>query len=378
MPKDVPTELSREDRLFLLLCRGQLTADEQAQARELLSPSLHWPVLLDRAKTHGVYPLVYRNLEQLGLSQVPHTVQIELKHAYMANALRNQLLAEDLADILRLLGQAGIPVIPLKGVALAESLYGDRDSRVCSDLDLLVPPAYCQRAIEIIIAAGYPDVYQEDFFRKLALRHGRHYSFQRDDPARSTYIELHWRLMQYSSRDSDIVKDLWAEARLTQCCGVPCYVLSREWEVLYLAFHAAHHRWECLKWLVDFDQLCKSRPPDWQPVKDKAEQFELELVLGQTLAVCSHLLGTPLPANCNSVSLPTKVLLFPQTPSNDGGFEAAVFPMTLLRHRWDKLRCAANILFIPRPADQRSLHLPPAVSFLYYPLRVLRLIGKRL
>jgi hypothetical protein len=375
---DMSSHLTREDRLCLLLCRGQLTPDEQARARELLSSPLEWSLLLERAYTHGVYPLVYCNLRQLGFSAVPQMVQTELKRAYMANALRNQLLAEDLARLLHLLSTAGIPAIPLKGIALAESLYGDQYTRVCADVDLLVPPVHCHRAIEVILSAGYPDVYHNAFFRKLALRHGRHYSFQRNDAGPSTYVELHWRLVQYSSRDSDIVEDLWAEARLTHSCGASAYTFSPEWELLYLALHAAHHRWEGLKWLVDLDQLCRCRPPDWRRVEEKADRFELDLMLGPTLAVCSLLLGTPLPANDSSVSLPAKVRLFPMTPSTDSGFERTLFPMALLRHRWDKLRCAANILFVPKPADQDFLHLPAAVGFLYYPIRVLRLIGKRL
>ncbi|HKV80683.1 MAG TPA: nucleotidyltransferase family protein [Candidatus Sulfotelmatobacter sp.] len=363
VPEDMSPQVNREDRLCLLLCRRQLTLDEQARAREFLSAPLQWPLLLERAYAHGVYPLVYRNLRQLGFSAVPDMVQTELKRAYMANALRNQLLAEDLARLLHLLSHADIPVIPLKGIALAESLYGDQYARVCADVDLLVPPAYCNRAVEVILSAGYPDVYHDAFFRKLELRHGRHYSFQRDNAGRCTYIELHWRLVQYSSRDNDIVADLWAEARLTNRCGAPAYTFSSEWELLYLALHVAEHRWEGLKWLVDLHELCTCRPPDWRRLKEKAEQFELDLVLSQTLAVCSLLLGTRLPDDYNSVSLPAKVRLFPMTPFTAGGFATAFLPMTLLRRRWDKLRYLANIVFIPKPADQDFLNLPAAVSF---------------
>ena len=85
---------------------------------------------MERARSHQVYPLVYRNLSDLGFSGVPEAVQSGLKSLYLANALRNQLLAEELARVLRLLGDAGIPVIPLKGVPLAQSLFGDPAARV--------------------------------------------------------------------------------------------------------------------------------------------------------------------------------------------------------------------------------------------------------
>ena len=62
------------------------------------------------------------------ISHVPEQVLAELKGAYVSNALRNQLFAEELARLLRLLGDAAIPVIPLKGVTLSQALYGDPGS----------------------------------------------------------------------------------------------------------------------------------------------------------------------------------------------------------------------------------------------------------
>ena len=55
---------------------------------------------MERAYSHQVYPLVYRNLLDLGFPGVPEAVQSELKGLYLANALRNQLLAEELARVL--------------------------------------------------------------------------------------------------------------------------------------------------------------------------------------------------------------------------------------------------------------------------------------
>jgi hypothetical protein len=56
---------------------------------------------------HEVYPLPYRSLRAFGFPGVPEVVQTELKGAYLANAWRNELFAEELARLLGLLGQAG-------------------------------------------------------------------------------------------------------------------------------------------------------------------------------------------------------------------------------------------------------------------------------
>jgi hypothetical protein len=86
--------LTPEDELCLLLARGQLNPEERTRILEFLAIPLQWPLLLERAYSHQVYPLLYRNLRDLGFSGVPDAVQAELKGLYLANALRNQLLVE--------------------------------------------------------------------------------------------------------------------------------------------------------------------------------------------------------------------------------------------------------------------------------------------
>lgn len=367
--------LNPEDSLCLLLARARLTPEEQSEARELLASPVNWPHLVERAYAQGVYPLVYSNLRELGFFGVPDAIGTELKRAYLANAIRNQLLSQELAHLLRRLSDARILAIPLKGIALAESLYGDPATRVSTDIDLLVPPPQRDDAIEIIRAAGYRDVFDDSFFRKIDLRYGRHYAFRRDYTGCSTDVELHWRLIQHSSQDQDAVADLWAEAQPRQCFGAPAHCLSPEWEFLYLAIHAADHGWQGLKWLVDLHHLSITRPPDWQRVKEKAEQFGFERVVLRTLITCSRLLGTPLPDAYKCASFATDLRLSAFELSSDP-FEAPFAHLELLPRPWDKLRYLANVVVVPKPADREFVRLPEAVSFLYYPLRAFRLLGK--
>jgi hypothetical protein len=368
--------LTHEDRLCLLLSLGQLTPEEQTRTRKFLSAPVQWSQVLDRAYTHQTYPLVYCNLRELEFFGVPDAVRAELKSAYLANALRNQLLSNELARLLNQLSEAKVPAIPLKGVSLAESLYGDPAARVSTDLDLLVPTLQLDHAIEVIRAAGYADKFDDSFFRRLDLRHGRHYSFEGSTAGYSTLVELHWRLVQHSSRDADAVKDLWTEAQPTRCFGVPACRLSPEWEFLYLSIHAADHGWQGLKWLVDVHHLSTSRPPDWRCVAHKAEQFGLDRVVARTLATCSLLLETPLPKAYSSVVLPARLASFPLMDLTGARRTAAFSHLPLLQQPWDKLRCVANVVFVPKPADRNFLRLPRALSLLYYPLRVLRLVAK--
>ena len=369
--------LSLEDHLCLLLSRGQLVPTHEVQVRELLSLPVRWPKLLELVYAHETWPLVYRNLRELGFLSVPDAVRAELKCAYATTALKNQFAVDELTALVDRLSDARIPVVPLKGVYLANSLYGDPATRVSSDLDLLVLPGQLDRSLEVIRAAGYRDVFDDRFFRKLELRYGRHYSFVRDGTPYSTQVEVHWRLVQHSSDDGAAVDDLWAEAQPARCFGTSAYQLSPAWQFLYLCLHAADHSWRGLKWLTDVDQLCVSQPPEWGRVKQKADQFCLESVVRRTLATCSLLFGTPLPEAYASVYLRPEwrrsALALSPKPE-----QQTLSHLSLLARPWDRLRCLANVILVPKPADRNFVRLPAALSVLYYPLRAVRLIGKRL
>jgi len=365
--------MTAEDQLCLLLARGQIEPDVHQRILKFLASPLRWPLLLERAYDHQVYPLVYRNLRQLGFPAVPDTVQTSLKGAYLANALRNQLLAEELARLLHLLSDAGIPAIPLKGVALAESLYGDPAARVCADIDLLIRPTNLNQTLDLMLTSGYRDDFRDRFFSKLTLRHGRHYDLVRDKRDISFCLELHWQLVQHSSRNDEATTDLWAEARPKTFFGASALSLSTEWEFLYLSIHAADHNWQSLKWLADIHQVATSTPVDWPRITQKAERLELDLVIGQTLNASSLLLGTPLPLGWSPNSR-----VFPNVPFPAGGPAPAFSHLRVLRQPLDKLRCVANVVLVPKPADRNFLRLPTPVGSLYYVVRPLRLVGKRL
>ncbi len=349
-----------EDELCLLLARGPLTSEARARALELLATPLRWPVIMERARSHQVYPLVYRSLSDLGFSGVPEAVQSGLRNLYLANALRNQLLAEELARVLSLLGDAGIPVIPLKGVPLALSLFGDPAARVCGDIDILVPPADIVRAIDLILASGYRAEINHPYFSKLALRHGRHFSVVREGRGISFVLEVHWILVQHSSKNAEAIRNLWAETRPQTCFEVAARSLSPEWEFLYLCMHAADHDWQVLKWLADIHQIVLSGTVNWQQAMEEAERLELDPVIRQTLAVSSLLLGTPLPADCSPACLPERLRIFPRAPLPEDSPEAtlAFRHLRVLTRPLDKLGYFATLIFAPKLADLEFVRFP--------------------
>ncbi len=82
-------------------------------------------------------PILYHSLSSLG-GEVPPATFALLKQGYETNLRRTLLLARELIRILDRFDALAIDVIPYKGVALAETLYGDIALRQAGDIDLLV------------------------------------------------------------------------------------------------------------------------------------------------------------------------------------------------------------------------------------------------
>jgi Uncharacterised nucleotidyltransferase len=368
--------MSPEDELCLLLSRGQLSRSVRREASELLATPLQWDRLLRRASAHQILPLVYQNLRALDFFGVPRDARTHLTLTFRRNALRNEFLARELSRVLWILSDARVPVIPLKGVALAERLYGDPARRVCSDLDILVPPDTVPRARRRLLDLGYTSPFSEDFFLKHQFLTSADCSLLNEESTLPYLLEVHWTLLQHSSKDQQVMQDLWSQARPQECSGSTIYKMTPEWELLYLAAHAAYHKWHTLKWLADIHDLCLSTRIDWEQVKQKAERFELTSIVRYTLTACSSLFGMPMPPYISALALPAGVRLFPESLVQSEIWKAPLFYPRLLRRPSEKLRWLAEMLFIARLADRTFFHLPTALNFLYYVLRPLRLAFK--
>ena len=367
------SHLTPEDRLCLLLAQGYLSQAAREEALGLLVGPLQWDPILERAKAHEVYPLLYRNLKNLGFPCVPDTARAELEALFRMNALRNSLLARELAQVLGTLHHAAIPVIPLKGLLLAESLYGDISLRVCADMDILVPRRCVTQAFDLLVARGYVAEFPRWFLGDGRLRNNFEFSLWRRDGAAHFLVELHWGVMLEAAADEGSMKDLWAEAHGKDFLGVPVYDLSPEGQLLFLVTHAARHNWQGLKWLVDIHELCRRRDLPWDRVTILARKLGWEPLVQWSLSACHSLLETPLPPGFVVELPPIQGNLFPAAPTLPTPLNATLGFLRLAKRPSEKVRIFLRRLLTPTPADWKLYRLPTSLAFLYYVIRPLRL-----
>ncbi len=302
-------------------------------------------------------PLAARSLAALGWRDVPPPVRAAFEAARRINAARNALVARALGRVLEGLGRAGVPVIPLKGVALSESLYGDAALRVSADLDILVPRECVARAWTVLGELGYVMADHEERVEAselgLLLESNIEFAFASPEAA-GCPVELHWGIAWRWPHSAPALADLWADARPRPFRGAPAHALGPEWELLYLAVHAARHRWESLKWLVDIHEICRRGGLDWEKVRAKADRFGLTDVLEISLQASAALFDTPLPSSSPARALPGWLELFPATPDPLDIWQGALYPARLFARPSERLGYLARVLLVPTLAERRA------------------------
>lgn len=367
------SSVTPEDRLCLLLARGRFSPEIAAQAVERLDAGVDWDALLESARVHGLLSLVYHRLRALEFRGVPGTIRRRLTDTFGVNAIRNELLTKELISVLTQLEAAGVPVIPLKGIVLAESVYGDSALRVCADLDVLIQPKHLQECLRILCSYGYQDRLADPAFVRLVSRYGKDCALMREE-GRLTYpLQIHCGLICGGPAERDLLADVWREATPRPFHSAPAHAMSAEWEFLYLAAHAARHGMFPFKWLVDLDWLLVRGALDWKAIQAKARTRGWQRVVESCLAACAELLETPIPEPFATASTATRASVSisapgPLTIAREALFTARLLPTLGKRVQFFLLR-----LFVPTAADGEFLHFPSRLFFLYYLLRPLRL-----
>lgn len=260
-----------------------------------------WQVLLDLAFDHGVAGVLFRRLASASVRvpiQVPTQIHDAAQRRLAVDRLWHQRLVSDLRQVLEAFDQAGLRAICLKGPLLSERLYPEPSLRVSGDLDLLVDPAAMEPARQVLERIGY----------RLHLGLPQHARvFEREGGAT---VDLHYRA------SGGFGTSLEAESFIAN--AVPyrttqlehAWILSPEDELVYLAVHAARHRFLRLRWLLDL-QLFIQRHPDLSGEKIVARGSDLGVsrALAATGTVLAQRLRLALPGHGGRPGLQTRLAL---------------------------------------------------------------------
>ncbi len=268
-----------------------------------------WQALLQWAISQRVISIVYYYLkDQDNRFNIPEDVRQAMRQAHLQQAGRQVALFHELTKILETLHQANIPVVLLKGIDLAYTLYPDPSLRPIGDLDLLIPYECVDEAIARILPMDYRLEFSWSM-PEICKGHTEHFYTEANLDKQSApfaHVELHWRLVTgHASRYAADPEWFWQGTRPTVFNNIPCLSLKPDRNLLYLAGHAAikhvlfkHGQGQVsLLWFYDMHLLLsqKTKTLDWDELLAAGHRFGWNTALYLALQETQARFGTPLP-----------------------------------------------------------------------------------
>lgn len=165
--------------------------------------------------------------------RIAHPALASLRETHRFTLIQHLSHQHRLAQMLRLLREAGIEPVHYKGWSLA-TLYPDAGLRPYGDVDITVEPRHFERARDLLWASGNRD-----------------------------YCDLRLNFFDLPGRSHDA---LYARSRLAYIGGEPLRVLGHEDHLRLVCQHFRRHGGIRALWLCDAAMLLETRPPDfdWQ------------------------------------------------------------------------------------------------------------------
>ncbi len=245
------------------------------------------------AQAEGVAPLVYSVIRDQGWLSAE--AEQPLRMAYYQNARRNVLLFRELGVVLQHLTAAGIPVIVLKGAALAHIVYANPAVRPMCDVDLLVREADVPAALRVLRDVGFTLIPPRAYRNEVMARRTSAFDF---------VIELHWHLFVIPYYIYTLSNAwLWETVLPLQIEGNAVHSLGPEAQLLHLCGHLyLHHALEGsqvqLIWLHDIAEVLRQYQAvlDWPAFLDAAQCYGLVQPVQKVFALLRGLhLPIPVP-----------------------------------------------------------------------------------
>lgn len=196
-----------------------------------------WHALMALAATQRVRPLFWHRLKQKGLAGLlPAEVAEELREASRRNTMHNMLRYGELRRLLAALKAEGIPLILLKGIYLAGTVYENMGLREMNDVDVLARPADLMRIADTLAGLGYAS--PQPICPNVTLATNHHLPPMVKG---GLTFEVHWNLTYPGESCTIDPACLWECAVPVRIAGREALALSPEDLLLHLCLHTSHH-----------------------------------------------------------------------------------------------------------------------------------------
>jgi hypothetical protein len=345
---------------LLILCLRGVVSDIPAE--------IDWLAFRRLAEENGVLLPVHHQLMKMD-ARMP----LSFQQAVSAQRAAAEGMAAELESLLKVFQEHGVDVLPLKGPAMAQALYGDASMRQANDLDLLVRGGDFPGAEALLLSLGFAGLGAAGDHDRRLLRG-------------ELLVELHFELASPRFFPFEI-EGIWGRSLLYGFRGIPVRAMSASDLVLYLSAHGLKHGFSRLVWILDLAYALRGW--SYGEYRDLVRQAQSQGLLTWLLIGCEvvrTMFPEQLPAGLDSATARfPKALkrarraarrLFPEELDAEPFdfralyLQAEASPVRRWNYRWH--------YFAPTTSDDnwaRQHHIPPRLMFLLRPFRLLEKFG---
>ncbi|MCK5850001.1 MAG: nucleotidyltransferase family protein [Kiritimatiellae bacterium] len=373
--------------LLILCMRPRLESTDTARLARLAEAIDDWKLLIQQAQNHRITPLLYKHLHDHCSASVPENAMEHMQHLFMANASRNVLLIETMAEVLNTLESHNINPLVFKGPALAVDVFDDPNMRQFDDIDFIIPENKILETYKILTSKGYePQLSLTPNQAKAYLRSQRDWVFIHRKTGvildiNSTITPRYFRL--------PFPANLYTSSRTISIAGHNTNTLSVEHLLSALLAHGTYHQWNRLSWLCDIAALLDTHPDiNWSCVQKQSESMHCNRMLHLGLLLTADLLHAKIPEDIRKYAkndrattrLRDQILeqFSTESPEAQTIITKCRFHIRARERFADKLFYLLRFLFVPTISDWKFINIPRSLWILYYLARPVRLIGKAL
>lgn len=349
-----------------------------------------WDYFVRAAQMHRLGPALHDGLVRKNLApRTPSRVLTALQQAKRKHTIRNLNLCRELVTVTRLLTEAELPPIALKGAFLANFTYPAPGLRPMRDIDLLLAKTHVVKAFERLVAQGYKPCYAG---RPDAYLNGNKIHLPPLSRPNGIPIELHHRLTfphpggNTEAYEANLPARSVSKQLGNTLVGFPC----AEDMLLHLCYHATEgHQFSIGPLaLLDLALLLQNHRIDWTEILGLAANGWRQYLLAPLYLAKLHI----------GADIPEWFMAELQVEHDKAQwFESAEYLLfselgdhMLLNSSMQKILCSDNprerirsfigILFPPRATIATHFPVRPDTfrAFLYYPSHWRRLLKKKL
>ena len=295
MGSGASTRLTLESRLLLAFLRTDL---DPCGIRELVERGPDWEAFMRKSERLGLAPLIHSGLRRAaGSIEVPKPVKEHLRHLYNREAIASLSLREALGTVRERFQHAELPIVALKGVALAALVYSSSALRPMADIDLLVQRHDLGKADVILRDAGFQR--RAPAVSDLSLWSDPPFAVQYVRPQGYPPIKIQRHIVSDSMSALIPIDHLWERARSEQIGSAETLVLGWEDHLLHLALDASKRKRFIgqLRTLRDIGEVCKRYGGmiDWKRLVARASDYQVSKYLYFSLLLARNLVAADVP-----------------------------------------------------------------------------------